>query len=316
MVHHIVVAVVDAPAVGSLPQGLVGALHGVLHAENGGDPAVPLGPAGLGAGDVDLLRVKGAILLRLAAVQAAESRPLRGPRRLEQLCAAEAGDGLAPLPQQPGEDVHIVAGLLEDHGAALPGIAPVAPDEGVGLVPVAHVLVGADAHHVPDAAAGDQFFQLIVEGGVPQHMADNDPARALLLHLQDLPALVQVRRDGLLHQDVVALPQGGDGVAHVLPVHGGHHHDVRQPGLGEHVLHAGKAMVCGDIVKPAGFFHFGRVQVGHSYYFHLIGEQVLHGGIGAAPVAESGDGKGNRWVHRVTSSLIWNNQIIGDLWRM
>lgn len=71
VVHHIVVALVDAPTVGPLPQSPVRALYRVLHAEHGGDPAVPPSPAGLGTGDVDLLCVKGAGFLNLAAIQTA-----------------------------------------------------------------------------------------------------------------------------------------------------------------------------------------------------------------------------------------------------
>src|SRR5699024_402825 len=72
VIYHIVVAMVHTPAIGAFPQSLIGAFQSVLHAEHRGDPTVPLGPAGFGAGDIDLLRVKGAGVLGLAAVQAAQ----------------------------------------------------------------------------------------------------------------------------------------------------------------------------------------------------------------------------------------------------
>ena len=48
---------------------------------------------------------------------------------------------------------HVVAALLEDHGACLVAVAPVAAHKGVRLVPVADVLVGADGDDITDLFA-------------------------------------------------------------------------------------------------------------------------------------------------------------------
>ena len=170
-------------------------------------------------------------------------------------------------------------------------------------MPIAHVLVGADGDHVANAAAGNQLFQLVVEGGVAQHVADDNLAGAVLGHFQNLLALVQLGGDGLLHEDVIALAQGGDGVAHMLAVHGGDHHHIGQLLLLQHFLGAGEAVLLGDVVELAGLFHLAGVQVCHRNHFHLFGEQLLHGGVGAAAVTETGNGKGNRRFHIQTSFL-------------
>ena len=170
-------------------------------------------------------------------------------------------------------------------------------------MPVAHVLVGADGHHVADAAALDQVLQGVVEHGVAQYVAHDDLPGAGPGRVQDLLALGELRRDGLLQQDVVALFQGGDGVAHMLPVHGGDHHHVGQAGLRQHLPRRWKSSFPRDIIEFFGFLHLGGVQVRHGHHFHLVREQVLHGGIGAAPVAKPGDGKGNRRFHSSTSFL-------------
>ena len=153
VVHHVVVAVEHAAAVGAGAQGGVDVLLGGIGRHHGAGPAHVLAPAsGTAAGDVDLLRVIGAAVLAGAAVQAAVGRALRRGAGVEVIQRAEALDPYALLAHQPAEDVHVVAALGQDHGAGFVAAPPVAADKAVGVVPVAHVLNGVDRLDLADVA--------------------------------------------------------------------------------------------------------------------------------------------------------------------
>ena len=69
-------------------------------------------------------------------------------------------EGNAALAAEPYQIVEVMAALLHDHRAGGLIVAPVAAHEGVGLMPVAHLLVGLDSAHLADHAAVDQLLQL------------------------------------------------------------------------------------------------------------------------------------------------------------
>lgn len=71
----------------------------------------------------------------------------------EEVRIADGGNGLTLFAEQPGVDVHIVAALLENHGACLVTVAPVAAHKGVRLVPVADILVCTDGDDIADLFA-------------------------------------------------------------------------------------------------------------------------------------------------------------------
>ena len=98
----------------------------------------------------------------------------------------------------------------------------------MGLVPIAHVFHGLDSDYLANHAGIDELFELIVEGGIAQDMADNDLAAGLLCGAQDGAALGVVGGDGLFQDQVVALFQGRDGVANVLAVLGADEHHIGQ----------------------------------------------------------------------------------------
>ena len=87
-------------------------------------------------------------------------------------------------------------------------------------------------------------------------------------------------------------------MAHMLPVHGGDHHHIRQLIMLQHFFGTGKAVFLGNVVKPSGFLHLSRVQICHGNYFHLVREQILHGSIGAATVTKTRNRKSNRRLHK------------------
>ena len=57
---------------------------------------------------------------------------------------------------QPKKDIHVVAGLLQDHGAAFFAVAPVAAYKAMRLVPIRHIFNGLNGYNIPYCSRIDQ----------------------------------------------------------------------------------------------------------------------------------------------------------------
>ena len=254
-------------------------------------------------GQVDLVCVVRAALARLT-VAAARGGVRRGVFFAEVGQRAERGHARAPLAQQPQQDVQVVAALLQDHRAGVLLAPPVAAHKAVRLVPVDHVFQRLDRHDPADASRVDHFLDLLKERRVAQHVTDDHLALRLLGGLQHALALGEHGRDGLFHQDVIALLQRGDGVADMLAVLRAHEQHVRQAGLSEHFLGAGKAALRRHAI---GLGHIGDL-FGHDVRdgddLHQVRTRQGHGRIGvlAAPT-QARDGDGDGLLHKNSSWL-------------
>ena len=183
------------------------------------------------------------------AVRASRRGTLRCVFRGEMAQRAEALDPLAVPADQPEEDVHIMAGLLQEHGARLGGISPVAPDEAVGLMPVAHIFDLIDGCDLADLAPVDQIFQGHVKGCVAQHMAHRQDAARPFGCFRDPAALVLAVAHGLFQKDMVPKLHGFDRGFGVVVVQCADKGAVRHPGPGEKLLPGRKAAIFGDIQR-------------------------------------------------------------------
>ena len=83
-------------------------------------------------------------------------------------------------------------------------VPPVAADEAVGEVPVAHILGVVDRHYRPDGAAVDELLDLDDWREVPEDVTDGQVDPAALTGRRDLPTVGFGHRHRLLQQDVVA----------------------------------------------------------------------------------------------------------------
>ena len=181
-----------------------------------------------------------------------------------------------------------MAALLQQHGAALVGAAPVAPHKAVGLVPVAHVLDGLHGHHLPHGAAVQQFLYLFIKGGVAQHVAHHHPAAGLAGDAGQQVALLQTGRDRLFQQQVIALLQRGHGLGHMLPVHGGDDRGVRQTGPGQQLLPGPEALLRGKAQQLCHLVPLFVHWLGDGGDAHLAAEFQEFRQIGVlAPVAQA-----------------------------
>ena len=228
VVHDVIVAAVDAAAPGAGARPLedlgVGRLLGAVvhHAE----PAAALG-LGVEGGVVAAGVADGAAVG--AARRRAGGRVLR-PEVGQRAVRGEAGEGRA---DEPGEDVHVVAGLGEDHGRGLGLHGPVAAHERVRLVPGLHALDGVDGDEAAELAGIEDATHLGVEGRVTQDVADDDAAAEPSGGGSHGLGVLERGRDRLLEQQVVAELHGADGVAAVQGILGADHADIAQLAGGE-----------------------------------------------------------------------------------
>ncbi len=169
VIAHIVVALVDAPPVLTLPEGLLqgdavpaGVILHIAHHGHG-----PMREAGAVL-QVDLPGGVRAVLLN-RAVLAGVGCP-RG--RLTPSEVVEATEGLdfgaLAIPEPVGHQVEIVAALGQQ-GEGAPGhVAPVATHEGVRKVPEEHIFRVRDGDHLADAPAQHDLTDLGARRVVPE----------------------------------------------------------------------------------------------------------------------------------------------------
>ena len=131
VVTHIVVAVVDAAAVGAGFQSLA---QGIFRRFQADHIRRPFSQNGL----VGLPGIKAAVLGH-GAVQAAQGSTGRSVLRREIAQRAKGGNFGTVGIGEPQENIQVVAAFLQDNGAGQGIVAPVSPDEGVGHVEITDV---------------------------------------------------------------------------------------------------------------------------------------------------------------------------------
>ncbi len=128
VVHHVIVGVVDASAVAAGGEGFADLSIGEVGESGAVSPSA--------VGSVDFDGVVGADVLGGAAFNTVVGCAKGGVFGSEVLEGAEGVDLLAGFINEPGDGVDIVAAFGEEHEGTGLLPAPVASDEGVGLVDV------------------------------------------------------------------------------------------------------------------------------------------------------------------------------------
>ena len=234
LVAHVVVAVENAAAVGALIQGaahaflrhIVGDVHGAPFANHG---------------QVGAVGVEAAALAQ-SAVLTAKGASLRGVFRAEVGQVPEGGDFGGAAAHQPGEDVHVVAGFLQDDGTAGVGAVPLASHEGMGHVEVAHVFRIFDGLNSAQLAGVDDVLDSGEELRVAQHVAHHDQKASGIGGFLNSETFFGIRGDGFLQEQMVSGFQKGHGAAKVILVHGGHHRRISDAALRQKIFQAGKSL--------------------------------------------------------------------------
>ena len=187
--------------------------------------------------------------------------------------------------------------LGQNHGTGLIAPPPVAPDKAVRIVPVSHMLHRVDGLQFADLTTAQQPLQHRIEGGIPENVAHDHHPAGLMSLLLELEALLQIRGNGLLQQDMIPLVQGLQRRRHMLAVLCGDKQHVRQLGLGQQSLVRGEALVLLHAVPLPQQSQAARTAVRPRHNLHLLRMKFLIGGIGlqaAAPAATNG--KCNRHI--------------------
>ena len=203
----------------------------------------------------------GAFQVTVAAVQG------RLGARREHRTAAERGHPARQRAGEPGEDVQVVAALLQQVAAGeLAEPAPVTVEK--RPLRRAQVLVRLDTHQAAQVAALEAPLQLAVERRVAQHEADDQMAFGGARRVPDRLAVGHGGGHRLLAEHVLAVLEGGDrglpvgmvGRAHQHQVHvvaphhlavAGHHAGLRSQ-LRPHPLGGARSgIVQGGDARPA-----------------------------------------------------------------
>lgn len=275
LVAHVVIAVENAAAVGTLIQGaahaflrhIVGDVYGAPFADHGQVGAVGVEAAAFSQGAV--LAAKGASLRRVFRAKVGQ--------------VPKGGDFGGAAAHQPGEDVHVVAGFLQDDGTAGVRAVPLAPHEGVSHVEVAHVLRVFDGLNSAQLAGVDDVLDAGEELRVAQHVAHHDQKASGIGGFLNSEAFFGIRGDGFLQEQMVARLQKGHGAAKVIPVHGGHHRRIGDASLRQKIFQTGKSLW--NIVIFHGAVSPGRNGFHDGADFNSFFPEV--GGVDAAPLSGS-----------------------------
>jgi len=159
MVDDIVVGMIDAPAVRSGFQSLQ---HPVIGHIVGNRQPHPIGSVG-----IDLRRVIGTCRLGGATVHAVVRGSLWGVLRFEIGETSKRSDLPRARIGEPNQQIQIMTGFGEDHRACLAGIAPVAADITMGLMPIGHIFIMLNGDQFADSSGIDQVFYRRKEWCIP-----------------------------------------------------------------------------------------------------------------------------------------------------
>ena len=219
MVAHIVVAMEYAAAVGAGLHGFHQTLFGLILGNHGSGPLTQLA-------QVSLPDIEAAGICH-RAFQTALAAAGRGILFPEEGSAAEGRNGLCLTVCKPDQNIHIVAGLLHNDGAGLRRLPPVAADEGMCHVEVAHIFRVLNGDSLTQSAGVQDLLDGGEEIGVAQNMAHHDLSAVFMCRLLDLQTLHGVRRDGFFQKDVVTHFQRPESLYVMIPVHSRKDHSVR-----------------------------------------------------------------------------------------
>ena len=296
VVHRVVVAGIDAPAVRPLAQHLLHRRVALLH--EGIAPILAL--------QVNLPRRERAPALhRRRAIQAPRRRALGPVRRVEERRLPEARDARAPAPPQPPHElVEVVAALLQDHRRGALGVPPVPPAETVRRVHVPHLLQMLDAHHLADRPFRDEVVDLPEIDRVTQHVPHHHQAIPLLAHL---PGQRLARgpppRHRFLQKQVMARVQARHGRLQMRRVgHRDHHHVAIRPR--RHSLRPIPPHRPGpQAMRRRHRLRRRRVDVRHPHHARLVRVRRRVRGIRPAAVARAQNHQTNRRLHRIAPNF-------------
>lgn len=125
--------------------------------------------------------------------------------------------------QVPGQQIKIVAALLDDHGRRLRRPGPVVPHKAVGGVPVGRVLAVFDRYEIAQPPRRQQLMQGGEEGGVAEDVAYGQASPAAAGGGQHPGGFLEGAGGRFLQEHMETPLQGGHGLLGVAAVGRGYH---------------------------------------------------------------------------------------------
>ena len=175
--------------------------------------------------------------------------------------AAKAAYCLAVLTCKPQINIHIVTAFLQYHRAGFGGIAPVAANKTVCLVPVKHIFDSVNGHYFTDCTAVDNFLHFSVERCVSQNMAHHNVKPFFVGKVCNFDAFVKLGGNWFFQQQMISFFQSRHCVTVVLTVHCGNNHNISHPVSLQHLLGAVK-------------LHFGSYAVFFAEHCQLFRDDI------------------------------------------
>ena len=150
---------------------------------------------------------------------------------------------------------------------------------------------GVNRHNISETPGVEQFPDLEIEGGIPQHKAGGEQAAALLVRGMDRPALFHGGRQRLFRENMLAGGKGGENVFLMRTVRGTDHNPFN-PRSGDGFL-VGTALQRARSIPEARFFrhHFpvGIIERGDLDPAVAFTQQMVHDHMRAGAAADDGD---------------------------
>ncbi len=306
MVHHIVVAGIDATPIRSGAKGFAEGGFGGFRSDDVD------GPAGMAACQSAEVNFKGGIgAMRLdGAIEAAVGGTVGSVFGAEVEEGTERGDLPARDAEDMAEPVEIMARFGEQHGGGLEGVSPSASDEGVGLMPITHWFQQLNADKVADGSRIEYFAEPAGKGGITHDVADGKEDAGAQDGLRDAAAIGWIGGHRLFQEDGVPLLGEGDCGFRMHRVLGADQDGVCETGFFGRFLPVRKDVGAGDVMLTGEAFAVEGAGFGDADDSSTIGVSFGECGVTRSTAAGADDEQRDRAVHELYPfSMRWETSL-------
>ena len=167
----------------------------------------------------------------------------------------------------------------------------------MGLMPGADAFRGVNGDHLAQGAAVDDFFDLLIKGGVAEHMADQHAAAQFAGAPVEEQDLLRFGRNRFFQQDVIALFHGREAGGDVVGILRADDQNIGQTRAGQQRFIVGEALKIRVAGQCPGHVQPCRDGISGGDDPELFGALGGEAQIGAGASAAADGGKGEGVVH-------------------
>jgi len=155
-------------------------------------------------------------------------------------------DARAILSDKPLQNVHIVAGLLNDHRSTFFAVSPISANEGVALVNVSDTFGVLNVDDITNLSRIYQIFECDEERSESQNVTYEHENSLVLCRKLNGPAFLGRCTHRLFEKQIVSLFNGGKSGSQVVSVHRRDNNEIGKFRTGKQVFPRGVAKLFGD----------------------------------------------------------------------